>query len=137
MATVNYTNPISDVHGKLAANDKVIFRTRNGVRHAYVVKHPHTGNWSDKQVASRTSFRELTQQVKAIYADPAQLELWRSRFMRLISSSKYKHQLRLYLAQKTAPAPVPYIPQPKVPKPPTTLYGFIMSSLAQQETSPK
>ena len=135
MATVNYTNPIEDVHGKLAKHDKVIFRTRNGIRHAYVVKNPYEGKPSDKQTAARSSFRDLTQRVKAIYADPAQLALWQQRFNDLISSRAYQKQLRQYLAQQRTPSPIPYIPQPKVPKPPTTLYGFILSSLARGNQS--
>ena len=132
MAKVNYTNPIADMHGKLARTDKVIYRTRNGVQHAYVIKHPRNKHWSDKQTATRASFAELTQQVKAVYADPQLLEQYRTQFVRLINSSAYKRQLRNYLAQQATPTPVPYLPQPKFPKPPTTLYGFIFSSLAKQ-----
>jgi hypothetical protein len=131
MASVNYTNPIADMHGKLAKTDKVVFRTRNGVKHAYAIKHPHDDNWSDKQIAARASFADVANQVKNIYADPEQLASWRARFEQLIATRAYRKQLEQYLAQQNAPAPVPYIPQPKLPKPPTTLYGFIFSSLSK------
>lgn len=130
MALVNYTNPIADMHGKLAEGDKVVFRTRNGIRHAYAIKHPYKGEPSEKQTSARTSFRDLTQQVKAIYADPAQLAEWQTRFYELISTPAYKRQLARYMEQQNAPKPIPYIPQPKLPKPPTTLYGFIFSTLS-------
>ena len=130
MAHVNYTNPIADMHGKLAEGDKVVFRTRNGMRHAYAIKHPYKGKPSVKQSAARASFREITQQIKAVYANPEQLADWQARFMQFISTPSYKRQLARYMEQQRAPQPVPYIPQPKLPKPPTTLYGFIFSTLS-------
>ena len=132
MSSVHYINPIADIHGKLAKTDEVVFRTRNGVKHAYVIQHPHGDKWSDKQTAARASFADFAKQIKAIYADPEQLNQWRTRFEQLIATPAYKKQLRKYLMQQNAATPVPYIPQPKIPKPPTTLYGFIFSSLSKE-----
>ena len=132
MALVKFITPIADMTGKLAKDDKVIHRTRNGIQEAYVVVHPYTGEPSDKQIAARNTFRERTAQVKAIYADPVQLADWQARWQAYISTKQYRKALDAYLAQQRTPQHIPYIPTPKLPKPPTTLYGFILSSLSKE-----
>ena len=132
MALVKFITPIADITGKLAKDDKVIHRTRNGVPEAYVVRHPYTGKPSEKQAAARNTFRELTAQVKAIYADPVQLADWQARLLAYASTRQYRKALEAYLAQQRAKKRIPYIPAQKLPKPPTTLYGFIFSSLSKE-----
>lgn len=68
MAKINPSSPIADIHGALQRGDKVVYRVRDGVQQAYIVKHPYEG----KPAAQRT------------------------------------------------------------PKPPTTLYGFILSELSKE-----
>ena len=135
MARVNHTHPVADVHGALAKGDKVIFRVRDGIQQAYAVKHPYDGEPSEKQTNARSTFRALTTRVRDVYADPVQLEQWEGRFKAYTSTRQYKLQLRRYLAQAREPQHIPYSPLPearRVPKPVTTLYGFIMSTLARQ-----
>ena len=138
MAKVNTTNPIADINGKLAKGDKVIFRVRDGVQQAYIVKHPYEGDPTDRQTAARQSFRSLTQQVKAIYADPAQLAGWQARFEALTRTRAYKARLQKYLAEKynhSLANPLStfhFLPaSQRTPKPPTTLDGFILSCLSK------
>ena len=135
MARVNNTHPIADIHGALSSGDKVVFRVRDGIQQAYIVKHPYEGEPSRAQAAQRSKFKTLTQQVKAIYADPAQLAEWQARFEAYTSTRSYKSQLNRYLAQAREPQSIPAVLIPKslrIPKPPTTLYGFILSSLSKQ-----
>ena len=106
---------------------------RDGIQQAYIVKHPYEGEPSRAQAAQRSKFKTLTQQGKAIYADPEQLNEWKNRFSAYTSTRAYKKALERYLAQSREPQRVPAVLIPdenKAPKPPTTLYGFILSSLA-------
>ena len=132
MATVKYIHPISEITGKLAKGDKVIHRTRNGVQEAYVITHPYEGEPSEAQRQQRSRFYSINQQAKSIYADPAQRAEWQARFEAFISTREYRKALEAYLAQQRAPQRIPYIPKQKIPKPPTTLYGFILSSLSKE-----
>ena len=110
MAKIKNANPIASIHGKLAKADKVIYRVKDGVQQAYVVKNPYMGPPSEAQSKNRNAFRERTQQIKAIYSNPTLLDAWKKRFKEYRASDDY--------AQKE--------------KKNTTLYGFIMSSLAKQ-----
>ena len=38
MARTTLSHPFDSISGKLASNDKIVMRTRNGRTHAYVVK---------------------------------------------------------------------------------------------------
>ena len=49
MAKVNNTHPIADIHGALRRGDKVIFRVRDGIQQAYVVKRPYRDEPSEAQ----------------------------------------------------------------------------------------
>ena len=98
MARVNNTHPIADIHGALSRSDKVVFRVRDGIQQAYIVKHPYEGEPSRAQAAQRSKFKTLTQQVKAIYADPEQLNEWKNRFSAYTSTPAYKKALERYLA---------------------------------------
>lgn len=133
MAKVTTITPIADIRGALRRGDKVIFRVRDGIQQSYVVKHPYKGNGTAAQKAARSTFRDLTQQVKAIYADPQQLAEWQKRFDRLRASRQYRKALTNYINYIRTPQEAPYIPVPKALrpiKPPTTLYGFILSTLS-------
>ena len=132
MATVKYINPIADITGKFAKNDKVILRTRDGISQAYVIKRPYKEEPSQQQKQQRSRFFTINQQAKAIYADPNLKAEWQKRFEAFVSTKDYRKALNAYIAQQRAPKPIPYLPTPKLPKPPTTLYGFIISSLSQE-----
>lgn len=136
MAKITTINPIADIRGAMRKGDKVIYRIREGIQQAYIVKHPYEGDGSPAQKAARSTFRDLTQQVKAIYADPQQLAQWQKRFDQLRASRQYRKALTNYINYIRTPQEAPYIPVPKALrpiKPPTTLYGFILSSLSKQE----
>lgn len=134
MAKITTISPIADIRGAMRKGDKVVFRVRDGIQQAYIVKHPYEGEGSPAQQAARHSFRDLTQQVKAIYADPEQLNAWRTRFEQYKSSRQYKKALTKYIDYIRLPQEAPYIAIPKElrpVKPPTTLYGFIISTLSK------
>ena len=40
MAKINPSSPIADIHGALQRGDKVVYRFRDGVHQAYIVKPP-------------------------------------------------------------------------------------------------
>ena len=132
MALVKFIHPVAEITGKLAKDDKVIHRTRNGVQEAYVIRHPYEGEPSEAQRQQRSRFYAINQQAKAIYADPIQRAEWETRWLAYTATKQYRKALEAYLAQQRAPQRIPYIPTPKLPKPPTTLYGFILSSLSKE-----
>ena len=142
MAKINPSSPIADIHGALQRGDKVVYRVRDGVQQAYIIKHPYEGKPTESQSASRSKFKSLTQQVKAIYADPAQLEKWRTRFEQYTSTRAYKTQLNRYLREqrdRSLANPLSTFhfrpASHRTPKPPTTLYGFILSTLSKESTT--
>ena len=109
MAKINPSSPIADIHGALQRGDKVVYRVRDGVQQAYIVKHPYKGKPTEAQTASRQSFKSLTQQVKAIYADPVQLADWQARFETYTSTRRYKSQLCRYIReQRECSLAIPY-----------------------------
>ncbi len=135
MAVAVPATPFADLHGKLSQTDKIIFRVRDGILQAYAVKNPYSGKPTEAQKQRRNVFKDLNQQAKAIYADPEQRAIWQERFVAFTSTRKYKKQLAKYIAEHRAPSRFPAIAVPKserTPKPPTTLYGFILSSLAHR-----
>lgn len=135
MASVTYTAPVAGLHGKLKKRDRTVFRTRNGVQQAYAIKRHYNRKPTELQAPARSAFSDLAKQVKAIYADPVQLAEWTARWEELISSRSYKIRLTRYLKQQQAIRNRPIMPiikEARLPKPPTTLYGFIMSSLAKK-----
>ena len=142
MAKINPASPIADIHGALQRGDKVVYRVRDGVQQAYIVKHPYEGKPTEAQAASRRSFKDLTQQVKAVYADPSQLAEWQARFEAYTSTRAYKSQLNRYireqrersLANPLSTFHFSLSTSKRTPKPPTTLYGFILSTLAKAST---
>ncbi len=133
MALTAPATPIADIHGQLSKTDKIVFRVRDGIMQSYAVKNPYHGKPTEAQTRQRNKFAQITAQLKTIYDDPEQLELWQQRFKKYIDSRTFKKQFRQYLAEQKAPAHTPSVVIPKAlrtPKPPTTLYGFIFASLA-------
>ena len=136
MASVTYSAPVTGLHGKLKKKDRTVFRTRNGVQQAYALKRHYNRKPTELQAPARAAFSDLAKQVKAIYANPVQLAEWTARWEELISSRSYKIRLTRYLKQQQAIRNRPIMPiikEERLPKPPTTLYGFIMSSLAKKD----
>ena len=135
MAVAIPATPLADLHGKLSQTDKIVFRVRDGILQAYAIKNPYSGKPSEAQAQRRNTFKNLNQQAKAIYADPEQRAIWQERFVAYTSTREYKKQLARYIAEKRAPSRFPAIPVPqseRTPKPPTTLYGFILSTLSHE-----
>ena len=131
MAIITTAHPVSEIHGAFRKGEKVVFRMRDGVQQAYVVKHPYQGPSTEAQTQHRMDFGRYNQQAKVIYADPAQRQQWQDRFDAYTSSPAYRKQMERYLRQSREPQHASVLPAAqRTPKPPTTLYGFILSSLA-------
>ncbi len=142
MAKVTPASHIADIRGALQRGDKVVYRVRDGVQQAYIVKHPNKAKPSDAQKQMRTSFKSLTQQVKAIYADSEQLAVWQARFEAYVSTRQYKSQLNRYIREQqerslnNPRSTFHFLPAAhRTPKPLTTLYGFILSTLSKEQNT--
>ena len=139
MAKVNPATHLADIRGALSRGDKIVYRVRDGVQQAYVIKRDKTAKPSEAQEQNRLSFKSLTQQVKAVYADPVQLAGWKARFEAYTATRTYRTQLNRYIREERSRslanplATFHFRPaSARTPKPPTTLYGFILSTLAQE-----
>ena len=142
MAKINPAPHLADIRGALRRGDKVVYRVRDGVQQAYIVKHPYEGKPTEAQAKNRLSFKSLTQQVKAVYADSVQLAEWQARFEAYTSTRKYKDQLNRYIREqreRSLANPLSTFhfrpAADRTPKPPTTLYGFILSTLAKEQNA--
>ena len=50
-------NPIfTGISGKLSKDSKITTRTRNGISHAYEIRHPFQGDPSQSQLTQRSTF---------------------------------------------------------------------------------
>lgn len=80
MAKIILDDPLAAVQGRLSAHHKVIFRTRNGKTHAYVMTSQSSAPRSEQQQANSSAFAATSRQVHAEMADPARLAFWQKEF---------------------------------------------------------
>ena len=115
MARTTLSHPFDTMSGKLTSTDKVIFRTRNGNTHAYVIHNPYRGPVAPTRQRTLDAFASAVAQAKTILNDPALCADWQLRF------DKYTARVNRY--------PSSY------PKPCTTLRGYIISTLIREAQS--
>ena len=109
MARTTLSHPFDSMSGKLASNDKIVMRTRNGRTHAYAIKHPYKGPVAPERQRTITAFADAVNQTTVILNTPDLRTEWEKKF------AAYR--------KKTDRYPNSY------PKPYTTLRGFIIGSL--------
>ena len=115
MARTTLSHPFDSISGKLASNDKIVMRTRNGRTHAYVVKHPYKGPVAPERQRTITTFKEAVNQTTVILNTPELRTEWEEKF------ATYRKKADRY--------PNTY------PNPYTTLRGFIIGSLIHASKS--
>ncbi len=125
MAKILLTDPVAALSGRTASDDKIVFRTRNGRTHAYVIKHPNTMPHNEKQRAHTSRFGEIAQQVRAEMSDPTRRTFWENEFANYTKHHNPPHKRPL--SSNDIPTYSSYR------KPPiTTLYGYIFHTLYEQ-----
>ena len=109
MARTTLSHPFDSMSGKLASNDKIVMRTRNGRTHAYAIKHPYKGPVAPERQRTITAFADAVNQTTVILNTPDLRSEWEEKF------AAYRKKADRY--------PNTY------PNPYTTLRGFIIGSL--------
>lgn len=111
MARLTPSSPVQNLSGKFSWKEKIIYRTRNGRTHAYVMQNPYKGELAESRKEAINLFREATLLCKAEMNDPARLDYWQAEYA--------KHQKR---AASRSPL--------SAVKTYHTLRGFIIASLS-------
>ncbi len=122
MAKILLTDPVAALSGRAGADDKVVFRTRNGRTHAYVIKHPNPNPPSETQKKNSSRFGAVAQQVRAEMSDAVRRAYWEQEFAAY--TKRYNPPSRRPLSSNDIPA---YTSRRKPPI--TTLYGYIFHTL--------
>ena len=109
MARTTLSHPFDSMSGKLASNDKIIMRTRNGRTHAYAIKHPYKGPVAPERQRTITAFADAVKQAGTILNTPELRTEWEEKY------TQYRKKADRYPNTH--------------PKTYTTLRGFIIGSL--------
>ena len=122
MAKILLSDPLAALSGRTSSDDKIVFRTRNGRTHAYVIKHPNTAPHNEKQQAHTSLFGATAQRVRAEMADPARRAWWEQEFAAY--TKRHNPASKRPLSSNEVPT---YDSRRKPPI--TTLYGYIFHTL--------
>ena len=121
MAQINPSSPIQNLSGKFSLNDKIIFRTRNGRTHAYVMHNPYKGELAESRKAAINLFAEASRLCSQEMQDPDRLAYWQEEYKKHLKRTK-----NLSLASQNSRSSYSRT------KRYSTIRGFILASLSQQ-----
>ncbi len=125
MAKILFTDPVAAISGRTSTGDRIVFRTRNGRTHAYVVQHPNTNPPSEKQLAHTALFAATVKQARAELADPVRCAYWEKEF-----AAYTKRHNPAYKRPQSSNAVPAYNSRRKPPI--STLYGYVFHTLYEQ-----
>lgn len=125
MAKILLDAPVAAIAGAISKHQNVIYRTRNGRTHAYVVTHPNEQPQSETQKRNSSIFGAISKQVHAEMADPVKRAEWEQAF-----AEYTKHHNPSYKRPASSNEHKPYSSRRKSVI--TTLYGFIFRTLHEQ-----
>ena len=125
MAKIHLESPITKIEGALSKNQRVIYRTRNGRTHAYIVENPNTLPPSETQKRNSSVFGLISKQAYAELADPDKRAHWEKEFASY--TKKHNHPSR---RPEYSNGIKPYSSRRKPVI--TTLYGYVFHILHTQ-----
>ena len=125
MAKILLDAPVAAVAGSLSKHQQVIYRTRNGRTHAYVVTHPNELPPSETQKRNSSLFGQISKQVHAEMADAVKRAEWEKAF-----EAYTKKRNPSYKRPASSNDHLPYSSRRKPVI--TTLYGYIFHTLYTQ-----
>ncbi len=128
MAKIVLTDPVAALSGRAGADDKVVFRTRNGRTHAYVIKHPNTAPHNAKQQAHTSRFGAIARQVREEMSDATRRAYWEQEF------AAYTRRRNPASKRPLQSNEIPAYDSRRKP-PITTLYGYIFHTLYEAPNS--
>ena len=121
MAQINPSSPIQNLSGKFSLNDKIIFRTRNGRTHAYVMHNPYKGELAESRKAAINLFAEASRLCSQEMQDPDRLAYWQEEYKKHLKRTK-----NLSLTSQNSRSSYSRT------KRYSTLRGFILAPISQQ-----
>lgn len=121
MAKIELATPFDEMSGKLSSTEHIVMRTRYGRTHAYAIRNPFTGPFSENQQTVINAFSQAVKQCKSEMSDPERLAYWQDRY------TKYTKLAR----RNTAKANEQFIGT-KTDKYYVSLRGFIIATLSAQ-----
>ena len=121
MAQITPSSPIQSLSGKFSWTEKIIYRTRNGRTHAYVMHNPYNkGELAESRKAAINLFAEASRLCSQEMQDPDRLAYWQEEYKKHLNRTK-----------NLSPASYKSRPSSRT-KRYSTLRGFILASLSQQ-----
>lgn len=121
MAQITPSSPIQSLSGKFSWTEKIIYRTRNGRTHAYVMHNPYKGELAESRKAAINLFAEASRLCSQEMQDPDRLAYWQEEYKKHLKRTK-----NLSPASQNSRSSLPRT------KRYSTLRGFILASLSQQ-----
>lgn len=125
MAKIHLESPIAHIEGALSKSQRVIYRTRNGRTHAYIVENPNTLPPSETQKRNSSVFGQISKQAYAELADPDKRAQWEKAFAAYTKKHNPPHKRPDY---SNGIQPYSSRRKPVI----TTLYGFVFHTLHTQ-----
>ena len=80
MASTLLMNPFDALQGKLSKQSQVVYRTRNGKTHAYVLQNPYHGPLAESRKAVINLFSATAAQCKLELNDPERRAYWEQQY---------------------------------------------------------
>ena len=147
MAQITPSSPIQSLSGKFSWTEKIIYRTRNGRTHAYVMHNPYKGELAESRKAAINLFAEASRLCSQEMQDPDRLAYWQEEYKKHLKVHQeplpcllqeppiisHQQQLRI-LSHQTLQHP-PRL-HPRLPLP-TTQIPTITSKSCPQEQNPE
>ena len=118
MAELKLNSVFTEISGKLSKNSKITTRTRNGISHAYEIRHPFQGDPSQSQLTQRSTFADAVTEASKILQNPELRQHWQSLY------NQYHQQITQSPHSTT-------LPLNAKGKPYSTLRGYIIAMLSQ------
>ena len=128
MAKILLTDPLAAISGRTSSSDRIVYRTRNGKTHAYIMRFPSDQPRTDGQKSNSSNFGNIAKQVHEQLNDPTLRQQWQRQFDDYTKRRNPRHK---------RPIDSNAIPSYSATNKPaiTTLYGYIFHTLYEQQKS--
>ena len=88
MARIELATPFDEMSGKLSSTERIVMRTRYGRTHAYAIRHPFRGPFTENQKTVINAFYQAARQCKLEMQDPERLAFWQKRYAQYTKLAK-------------------------------------------------
>ena len=88
MAKIELATPFDEMSGKLSSTERIVMRTRYGRTHAYAIRHPFRGPFSENQQIVINAFSQAVEKCKIEMQDPERLAFWQEQYTQYTKLAK-------------------------------------------------